>query len=52
MNDNLAVYKSTLSSVAFSTDGKYLASSSYDKTIKLLSIELQRELSVLRGHKD
>jgi WD40 repeat protein len=37
-------------SVAFSPDGKYLASGSEDNMIKLWSIESQKELATLQGH--
>ncbi len=39
-------------SVAFSPDGKYLASGSDDKKVKLWSFESQREVATLQGHKD
>ncbi len=37
-------------SVAFSPDGKYLASVSEDSTIKLWSVESQMELTTLQGY--
>ncbi len=36
----------------FSLDGRYLASGSYDSTIKLWNIGSQKELSILKGHSD
>jgi WD40 repeat protein len=40
-------HNNNITSVAFSPDGKYLASGSYDKTIKLWSMESYKEVNVL-----
>ncbi len=43
-------HSSDVESVAFSPDGKYLASSSSDETVKLWSVESQKEVTTLQGH--
>ena len=40
-------HKREVVSVAFSVDGKYLASGSYDKTVKLWSMDTQKEVATL-----
>jgi WD40 repeat protein len=47
---SLQGHDNTVLSVAFSPDGKYLASGSYDGKIKLWSIESQKEITTLQGH--
>ncbi len=44
-------HSSGVLSVAFSPDGKYLASGSQDYTVKLWNVELQKEVTTLRGHR-
>jgi WD40 repeat protein len=45
-------HSNKVKSVAFSPDGKYLASGSNDMMVKLWSVESQKELTTLLGHKD
>jgi WD40 repeat protein len=43
-------HSSGVNSVAFSPDGKYLASGSQDNTVKLWSVESQKEITTLQCH--
>ncbi len=45
-------HSESVRSVTFSPDGKYLASCSWDNTVKLWSLELQKEVSTLQGHSE
>ncbi len=45
-------HSSNILSITFSPDGKYLASGSADKTVKLWSVESQKEVTTLQGHSD
>jgi WD40 repeat protein len=39
-------------SVSFSPDGKFLASGSWDETVKVWEVGSWREVATLRGHQD
>ncbi len=43
-------HSDSINSVAFSPDGKYLASGSLDDTVKLWSVESHKEITTLQGH--
>jgi WD40 repeat protein len=43
-------HSSSVRSVAFSPDGKYFATGSSDNTVKLWSVESQKEVITLQGH--
>ncbi|WP_414519990.1 WD40 repeat domain-containing protein, partial [Nostoc sp. PCC 9305] len=45
-------HSDSVNSVVFSPDGKTLASTSADKTIKLWNLETHKEITTLRGHSD
>jgi WD40 repeat protein len=46
----MKVHSKHVNSVAFSPGGKYLASGSDDRTVKLWSVESQKEVTTLQGH--
>jgi len=46
----LTGHSDTVSSVAFSPDGRTLASGSYDRTIKLWDVQSQRQIATLTRH--
>jgi WD40 repeat protein len=48
--NSLEGHSSSVFSVAFSPDGKTLASASGDKTIKLWNLQTQKEIATLTGH--
>ena len=39
-----------VTSVAFDVSGKYLASGSYDKTVRIWDVSTQQQVAELRGH--
>jgi WD40 repeat protein len=43
-------YSWSVESIAFSPNGKFLASGSSDKTVKLWSVESQKQVTRLQGH--
>jgi WD40 repeat protein len=47
---NLQGHKEMVNAVAFTHDGKILASGSQDKTIRLWDTDMAKELAVLKGH--
>src|SRR5262245_10201635 len=47
-----AGHQSSIETVAFSPDGKLIASGSIDRTIKLWDVATGRELRTLSGHSD
>lgn len=49
---NLQGHSDSIRSIAFSPDGKILASGSYDKTIKLWNVGTGREIYTFQGHSD
>jgi WD40 repeat protein len=49
---NLRGHTERIACVAFSPDGRRLASASFDKTVRIWDTETGEELLVLRGHKD
>ena len=47
---NLTQHSDAVNSVTFSRDGKYLATSSNDKTVKLYTADKYQEIATLKGH--
>jgi WD40 repeat protein len=45
-----ASYKISAVSIAFSPDGKYLASGNWDSSVKMWSVESQKVVATLQGH--
>ncbi len=43
-------HNNSVNTIAFSPDGKYLISGSSDKTVRIWSVELQKEVITLKGH--
>ncbi len=43
-------HQGSVHSIAFSLDGKYIASGSEDNTVKIWSVEQKKEISTLKGH--
>src|SRR5438067_1613209 len=52
LRDTLKGHTRVVYSVAYSPDGKTLASGSDDRTIKLWDVATGKEQATLRGHKD
>jgi WD40 repeat protein len=50
--NSLQRHGKTILSITFSTDGKYMASSSTDNMLKLWSVEAQKQIKSLKGHTD
>src|SRR5262249_18086016 len=49
---DLEGHKYSVTSVAFSPDGRTLASASADQTVKLWDVQSRKEIKTLEGHKD
>lgn len=47
---DLMGHKNPISTIAFTNDGKYLVSGSWDKTIKIWNFETSLEVRTLIGH--
>jgi WD40 repeat protein len=52
LNSLLIGHTNNVTGVAFSPDGKILASASYDKTIRLWDVSSHKEIAILEGHTD